>query len=87
MNDQTGIFEPIDQMNSKDTTEDIQIDNIVNNLLEALDQNPSTKEEIMDYINKEDDVVDLEIDDWLTMDSWGNTPAVEEMIPIEFENL
>ena len=87
LNDQTGIFEQIDQMNSKDTTEDIQIDNIVNNLLEALDQNPNTKEEIMDYINKEDDVVDLEIDDWLTMDSWGNTPAVEEMIPIEFENL
>ena len=47
----------------------------------ALDQNPNTKDEIMDYINKEDDVVDLEIDDWLTMDSWGNTPAVEEMIP------
>ena len=85
LNDQTGIFEQIDQMNSKDTTEDIRIDNIVNNLLEALDQNPNTKDEIMDYINKEDDVVDLEIDDWLTMDSWGNTPAVEEMIPIEFD--
>ena len=37
--------------------------------------------------NQEDDVVDLEIDDWLTMDSWGNTPAIEEMMPIEFENL
>ena len=37
--------------------------------------------------NQEDDIVDLEIDDWLTMDSWGNTPAVEEMILIEFENL
>ena len=22
-----------------------------------------------------------------SMDSWGNTPAIEEMIPIEFENL
>ena len=41
----------------------------------------------MGYINQEDDIVDLEIDDWLTMDSWGNTPAIEEMIPIEFENL
>ena len=58
-----------------------------NNLLEALYENPSTKEEIMGYINQEDDVVDLEIDDWLTMDSWGNTPAVEEMIPTEFDNL
>ena len=87
LNDQTGIFEEIDRMNPKDKAKDIQIDNVVNNLLEALDENPSTKEEIMGYINQEDDVVDLEIDDWLTMDSWGNTPAVEEMIPIEFENL
>ena len=87
LNDQTRIFEEIDQMNPKDRAKDIQIDNVVNNLLEALDEGPSTKEEIIGYINQEDDVVDLEIDDWLTMDSWGNTPAVEEMIPIEFENL
>ena len=87
LNDQTGIFEEIDQMNSKITVKDIQIDNVVNNLLEALDEDPSTKEEIIGYINQEDDVVDLEIDDWLTMDSWGNTPAVEEMILPEFENL
>ena len=85
--DQTGIFEEIDRMNSKDTVKDNQRDNVVNNLLEALNENPSTKEEIMGYINQEDDVVDLEIDDWLTMDSWGNTPVVEEMILIEFENL
>ena len=69
LNDQTGIFEEIDRMNPKDKAKDIQIDNVVNNLLEALDKNPSTKEEIMGYINQEDDVVDLEIDDWLTMDS------------------
>ena len=87
LNDQTGIFEEIDRMNPKDTAKDIQIDNVVNNLLEALDEDLSTKEEIIGYINQEDDVVDIEIDDWLTMDSWGNTPAVEEMIPIEFENL
>ena len=87
LNDQTEIFEEIDRMNPKDTAKDIQIGNVVNNLLEALDEDPSTKEEIIGYINQEDDVVDLEIDDWLTMDSWGNTPAVEEMIPIEFENL
>ena len=59
----------------------------MNQLLEALDEDPSTKEEIIGYINQEDDVVDLEINDWLTMDSLGNTPAVEEMIPLEFENL
>ena len=85
LNDQTGIFEEINRKNLKDTEKDNQIDNVVNNLLEALNENPSTKEEIMGYINQEDDVVDLEIDDWLTMDSWGNTPAIEEMI--EFENL
>ena len=69
MNDQTGIFEEIDRMNSKDTVKDNQRDNVVNNLLEALNENPSTKEEIMEYINQEDDVVDLEIDNWLTMDN------------------
>ena len=87
LNNQTGIFEEINRMNSKVTAKDIQIDNVVNNLLEALDEDPSTKEEIIGYINQEDNIVDLEIDDWLTMDSWGNTPAVEEMILPEFENL
>ena len=78
LNDQTGIFEEINW--KKDTEKDNQIENVVNNLLEALNENPSTKEEIMGYINQEDDFVDLEIDDWLTMDSWGNTPAIEAMI-------
>ena len=87
LNDQTRIFEEINWKNLKDTEKDNQIDNVVNNLLEALNENLSTKEEIIGYINQEDDVVDLEIDDWLTMDSWGNTPAIEEMILIEFENL
>ena len=87
LNDQTGILEEIDRMNPKVTVKDIQIDNVVNNLVEALNEDQSTKEEIMGYINQEDDVVDLEIDDWLTLDSWGNTPAIEEMIPPEFENL
>ena len=87
LNDQTGILEEIGQMNPKVTAKDIQIDNVVNNLLEALNEDQSKKEEILGYINQEDDVVDLEIDDWLTMDSWGNTPAIEEMIPPEFENL
>ena len=87
LNDQTGIFEEINRNKQKDTKKDNQIEKVVNNLLEALNENPSTKEEILGYINQEDDFVDLEIDDWLTMDSWGNTPAVEAMIPIEFENL
>ena len=87
LNDQTRIFEEINRKKQKDTKKDNQIEKVVNNLLEALNENPSTKEEILGYINQEDDIVDLEIDDWLTMDSWGNTPAIEAMIPIEFENL
>ena len=87
LNDQTGILEEIDRMNPKVTAKDIQIDNVVNNLLEALNEDQRTKEEIIGYINQEDDMVDLEIDDWLTMDSWGNTPAIEDMIPPEFKNL
>ena len=87
LNDQTGILEEIDRMNPKVTAKDIQIDNVVNNLLEALNEDQRTKEEITGYINQEDDVVDLEIDDWLTMDSWGNIPAIEDMILPEFKNL
>ena len=68
LNDQTGIFEEINWINSRDIVKDNQIDNVVNYLLEALNENPSTKEEIMGYINQEDDVADLEIDDWLTME-------------------
>ena len=35
-----------------------------------------------------DDVIEeLEINEWLTVDSWGNTPAIEEMIPVDFEDL
>ena len=87
LNNQTGILEEIDWMNPKVTAKDIQIENVVNNLLETLNEDQSKKEEIIGYINQEDDVVDLEIDNWLTMDSSGNTPAIEEMIPPEFENL
>ena len=51
LNDQTGILEEIDRMNPKVTAKDIQIDNVVNNLLEALNEDQSTKEEILGYIN------------------------------------
>ena len=36
LNDQTGIFEEMNRKNLKDTEKDNQIDNVVNNLLEAL---------------------------------------------------
>ena len=36
---------------------------------------------------QDDEIVDLEINDWLIMDQWGETPAIEEMIAMNFENL
>ena len=47
LNDQTGILEETDRMNPKVTAKDIQIDNVVNNLLKALNEDQSTKEEII----------------------------------------
>ena len=87
LNDQIGTFEEVGQNNSKDIVKNIQIEDVVNNLLVALHEGPGTKAEIMEYINHDDDVIDLEIDDWLMIDSWGNTPAVGELILLEFENL
>ena len=37
------------------------------------------------YHHHDDDIV--EIDEWLTVDSWGITLAIEEMIPVDFEDL
>ena len=69
-----------------------EIENVVKNLLKAInadqDQNmEDEKNKIITQYYQEDEIVDLEIDDWLIMDQWGETPAVEEMIPINFENL
>ena len=84
LNDQTGNFEATNI--PKDVVKNTKIEEIVDHLLDALDE-PSNKEEIMEYIYKEDDAVELEIDDWLTMDSWGNTLAVEDLILLGFEDL
>ena len=71
----------------------MQIDQVVNQLLEALneDNSPTSQEEKQKIINQyhdcEEDLVDIEIDDWLTIDSWGNTPATEIVIPITFEEI
>ena len=45
------------------------------------------KNKIITQYYQDDEIVDLEIDDWLIMDQWGETPAIEEMILINFENL
>ena len=69
-----------------------EIENVVENLLKAInaDQDKNMEDEKNKSITQyyqEDKIVDLEIDDWLIMDQWGETPAIEEMIPINFENL
>ena len=69
-----------------------EIEQVVNSLLEALnaENTPTTsaeKEKIMEYYHQ-DDIVELEIDDWLTIDSYGKTPAIEDIeIPLTFEEL
>ena len=45
------------------------------------------KNKIITQCYQDDEIVDLEIDDWLIMDQWGETPAIEEMIPMNFEDL
>ena len=45
------------------------------------------KNKIITQYHQDDEIVDLEIDDWLIMDQWRKTPALEEMIPVNFEDL
>ena len=45
------------------------------------------KNKIITQYYQDDEIVDLEIDEWLIMDQWRETPAIEEMIPIDFDNL
>ena len=75
-----------------DARNNAEIENVVKNLLRAInadkDQNmEDEKNKIITQYYQDDEIVDLEIDDWLVMDQWGETPAIEEMIPINFENL
>ena len=69
-----------------------EIEDVVKHLLKAInadqDQNMEyEKNKIITQYYQDDEIVDLEIDDWLLMDQWGETPAIEEMIPIDFDNL
>ena len=64
----------------------------VKNLLKAINANKDQnieyeKNKIITQYYQDDEIGDLEIDDWLIMDQWGDTPAIEEMILIDFENL
>ena len=78
-----------DQINTTEFTDEQEVrtaDPNVKNLLKAInadqDQNIEyEKNKIITQYYQDDEIVDLEIDDW------GETPAIEEMIPIDFENL
>ena len=68
------------------------IENVVENLLRAINDDhaqnmENEKNKIITQYYQDDEIVDLEIDDWLIMDQWGETPAIEEMILINFEDL
>ena len=63
-----------------------EIEDVVKNLLKAInadqDQNmENEKNKIITQYYQDDEIVSLEIDDWLIMDQWG------EMISIDFDNL
>ena len=69
-----------------------EIEDVVKNLLKAINANQDQnmeykKNKIITQYYQDDEIVDLEIDNWLIMDQWGETPAIEEMILINFENL
>ena len=69
-----------------------EIENVIKNFLTAINANQDQnmedeKNKIITQYYQDDEIVDLEIDDWLIMDQWRETPAIEEMIPINFENL
>ena len=81
-----------ENLDSDDPKKNAEIEDVVENLLKAIneDQAPNIedkKEKIITQYHKDDEIVDLEIDDWLIVDHWRKTPALEEMIPVDFEEL
>ena len=81
-----------ENLDSDDLKNNAEIENVVKNLLKAIneDQAPNMedeKEKIITQYHQDDEIVDLEIDDWFIVDHWGKTPALEEMILVDFEDL
>ena len=42
---------------------------------------------INQYHHSDEDFVNIQINDRLTIDNWGDTPALETIIPVNFEDL
>ena len=76
---------------SDDPKKNAEIENVVKNLLRAIndgqDQNTEDEKNNITQCYQDDEIVDLEIDVWLIMDQWGETRAIEEMVPMDFEDL
>ena len=93
--DQINTMESTDEQEVKTTDPNDarnEIENVDENLLKDINANQDQnmedeKNKIITKYYQDDEIVDLEIDDWLIMDQWGETPAIEEMIPINFDNL
>ena len=67
---------------SDDPKNNAEIENVVENLLRAINKDQvqnmeDEKNKIITQYHQDDEIVDLEIDDWLIMDQWGKTPAIE----------
>ena len=59
-----------------------EIEDVVKNLPKAINANQdqnmkNEKNKIITKYYQDDGIVDLEIDDWLIMDQWGETPAIK----------
>ena len=88
----TGEQEEEKITDSDDPKNNAGIENVVKNLLRAINEDQAEnmedeKNKIITQYHQDGEIVDLETDDWLIMHQWGKTPAIEEMIPVNFEDL
>ena len=77
---------------SDDPKYNAEIENVVENLLKAINDDQAQnmgdgKNKIITKYYQDDKIVDLETDEWLIMDQWGEIPAIEEIIPMNLEDL
>ena len=75
-------------LDSDDPKKNAEIEKVLKAINE--DQAPNIaeeKERIITQYHQDDEIVDLEIDDWFIVDHWGKPQAIEDMIPVDFEDL
>ena len=72
----TGEQKEEETTESDDPKKNAEIENVVENLLRAINEDQAQnmedeKNKIITQYHQDDEIVDLEIDDWLIMDQWG----------------